>query len=51
MAPALTVARAFRPLGAVIFGLLAARYGRRMRLMLNLTFYSSMQAPAAFAPN
>lgn len=51
MALAITVTLAFRPLGAVIFGLLADRYGRRMPLMLNLIFYSSMQVAAAFAPN
>src|SRR3954447_22118408 len=51
MALAITVTLAFRPVGAVIFGLLADRYGRRLPLMWNLVFYSTMQVAAAFAPD
>src|SRR3979409_2080939 len=36
IALALTLALAMRPLGAIIFGLLADRYGRRIPLMLNV---------------
>ncbi|HXJ43999.1 MAG TPA: MFS transporter [Bryobacteraceae bacterium] len=51
MALAVTVTLAFRPLGAILFGLLADRYGRRLPLMWNLVFYSTMQVAAAFAPD
>ena len=33
----------FRPVGALIFGLLADRYGRRGPMMLNLVFYSAVE--------
>jgi len=39
----LTVTLAFRPIGALIFGLLADRYGRRVPLMLDLVFYSIVE--------
>jgi SHS family lactate transporter-like MFS transporter len=51
MALAITITLAFRPLGAIVFGLLADRYGRRLPLMWNLVFYSTMQVAAAFAPD
>jgi len=41
----------FRPVGALIFGLLADRYGRRLPLMLNLVFYSVIQVLSGLAPN
>ncbi|MBI3490836.1 MAG: MFS transporter, partial [Acidobacteria bacterium] len=37
---ALTVALAMRPVGAIIFGLMADRWGRRIPLMLNVIFYA-----------
>jgi MFS family permease len=39
---ALTVSLALitRPIGAVVFGLMADRYGRRLPLMLNVIFYA-----------
>ena len=40
-----------RPLGALIFGLLADRYGRRRPLMINLVFYSTLSILSGFAPN
>src|ERR1043165_2166909 len=40
-----------RPLGAIIFGLLADRYGRRAPLMINLVFYSVIEVLTGFAPN
>ena len=43
MTLAITVTLAFRPLGAVIFGLLADRYGRRRPMMANLVFFSVME--------
>jgi len=38
MAKTLAVTLAFRPIGALIFGVLADRYGRRIPLMINLVF-------------
>ncbi len=51
IALALTVALATRPLGAVIFGLLADRYGRRLPLMLNVIFYATVSVLSGLAPN
>jgi MFS transporter, SHS family, lactate transporter len=41
----------FRPVGAVIFGLLADRYGRRIPLMANVVFFSVVELACGFAPN
>jgi MFS transporter, SHS family, lactate transporter len=50
---ALTVglALATRPIGAIIFGLVADRYGRRLPLMLNVIFYAVISVLCGFAPN
>ena len=40
-----------RPLGALIFGLLADRYGRRTPLMANVVFFSVVELLCGFAPN
>ena len=42
---------ACRPLGALAFGWLAEKYGRRPILMLNIVSYSAVQLATAFAPN
>lgn len=42
---------AFRPAGALVFGWLAERFGRRPILMLNVASYSAMQLASAFAPD
>jgi len=42
---------AFRPLGALLFGWLAEKYGRRPILMLNVVSYAAAQLATAFAPN
>ena len=42
---------ACRPAGALVFGWLAERYGRRPILMLNVVSYSVAQLATAFAPN
>jgi MFS transporter, SHS family, lactate transporter len=47
----LTLTLAFRPLGALAFGWLAEKYGRRPILMLNVVSYASVQLATAFAPN
>ena len=51
IAVSLTLTLAFRPVGALIFGLLADRYGRRMPMMLDLIFYSAVEVATGFAPN
>jgi SHS family lactate transporter-like MFS transporter len=49
MALSLTLTLACRPVGALIFGLLADRYGRRLPLMLDLVFYSVIEVLTGFA--
>ena len=51
MALSITLTLAFRPLGAVIFGLLADRYGRRIPLMADLVFYSVVEVLSGLAPS
>src|SRR5437764_12080604 len=51
MALAITITLAFRPVGALLFGLLADRYGRRLPLMLDLIFYSVIEVLSGLAPN
>ncbi len=46
----LTLTLAFRPVGALIFGLLADRFGRRLPMMIDLIFYSVVEVATAFAP-
>ena len=40
IALAITLTLAMRPLGAIVFGLMADRFGRRLPLMLNVTFFA-----------
>src|SRR5579884_1746254 len=47
----ITATLAMRPLGAIIFGLLADRYGRRRPLMANVIFFSVIELLCGFAPN
>jgi MFS transporter, SHS family, lactate transporter len=42
---------AMRPVGAVVFGLLADRYGRRKPLMANVVFFSVIELLCGLAPN
>jgi MFS transporter, SHS family, lactate transporter len=46
-----TVTLVMRPVGALIFGLWADRVGRRVPLMVDVTFYSLIGFLCAFAPN
>ncbi|MFC4950555.1 MFS transporter [Pseudonocardia sp. GCM10023141] len=46
-----TATLVMRPVGALIFGLWADRVGRRIPLMVDVTFYSVIGFLCAFAPN
>ncbi len=46
-----TATLAMRPIGALIFGMLADRYGRRRPLMANVLFFSTIELLCGFAPN
>src|SRR5271156_1212203 len=48
---AITLTLMFRPLGALIFGLMADRFGRRGPLMINIILYSVLELLSGFAPN
>src|SRR6266404_5799844 len=47
----LTATLALRPVGAVIFGMLADRFGRRRPLMANVVFFSVIEFACGFAPS
>src|ERR1700680_3291685 len=47
----LTATLAVRPIGALIFGLLADRYGRRIPLMINVIFFSVIELLCGFSPS
>ncbi|YCI06003.1 MFS transporter (plasmid) [Ensifer sp. D2-11] len=46
----LTLTLAMRPLGALIFGYAADRFGRRPTLMVNILSYSALEFASGFAP-
>src|SRR6516162_8779741 len=46
-----TATLAMRPVGALIFGMMADRYGRRRPLMANVVFFSTVELLCGFAPN
>jgi SHS family lactate transporter-like MFS transporter len=46
-----TVTLAMRPIGALLFGLLADRYGRRIPLMANVIYFSIIEVLCGFAPS
>ncbi|WP_322057584.1 MFS transporter [Paraburkholderia sp. J63] len=48
---AITLTLAMRPLGALIFGRLADKYGRRPTLMVNIACYSLLELLTGFSPN
>ena len=47
----MTLTLACRPIGALLFGWLGDRYGRRTPLMIDIAFYSVIQLLTAFSPN
>ena len=47
----LTASLAMRPIGAIIFGLMADRFGRKGPLMINIIFYSVIEIFSGLAPN
>ncbi len=47
----ITATLAMRPLGALIFGMLADRFGRRKPLIANVIFFSLMELLSGFAPS
>ena len=49
--PSVLVTLAMRPVGALIFGLLTDRYGRRIPLMANVIFFSVVELLCGFSPN
>jgi SHS family lactate transporter-like MFS transporter len=46
-----TMTLATRPVGALIFGALADRYGRRIPLMANVIYFSVIELLCGFSPN
>jgi len=51
VAQGIALTLAMRPVGAVVFGWLAEKYGRRPVLMLNVLSYSLLELASAFAPD
>src|SRR2546423_15707422 len=46
-----TATLAMRPVGALLFGLLSDRYGRRIPLMANVLYFSVLELACGVAPN
>src|SRR5438309_6483485 len=51
VAEAIFITLAMRPLGALIFGVMADRFGRRPTLMIDIIAYSIFELGSAFAPS
>src|SRR6266700_1397597 len=51
IAEAIFLTLAMRPVGAVLFGLMADRFGRRHTLMVDIIAYSVFELSSAFAPS
>ncbi len=48
---AVFLTQAFRPVGALVFGMLADRFGRKPVLMINILSFSVIELACAFAPS
>jgi SHS family lactate transporter-like MFS transporter len=48
---AITLTLAMRPVGALVFGYFADRFGRRPTLMVNILLYSALEFASGFAPS
>ncbi|HZT77711.1 MAG TPA: MFS transporter [Vicinamibacterales bacterium] len=48
---ALTATLAMRPIGALVFGIMADHFGRRLPLMLNVVFYAVISVLSGLAPS
>ena len=46
-----TATLAMRPIGALLFGMMADRYGRRRPLMANVIFFAAIEFLCGFSPN
>src|SRR6516165_11612584 len=46
-----TATLALRPVGALFFGLLSDRFGRRIPLMANVVYFSIVELACGFAPS
>ena len=46
-----TATLALRPVGALVFGVLADRFGRRIPLMANVIYFSAIELLSGFAPS
>lgn len=51
VAQAIFLTLAFRPIGALVFGILADNFGRRPTLMINIACFSVLELACAFAPS
>src|SRR5271170_5694307 len=47
----ITASLVMRPVGAILFGLMADRYGRRIPLIVDVLFYSVVEVLSGFAPS
>ncbi len=51
VAKGIFITLAMRPLGALLFGMMADRFGRRLTLMVDIIAYSIFELGSAFAPS